>query len=228
MEIQQFQLHHRTFRVKINIPEYANACCLIVPSGQMGRWDQEGAEGEKSLYSHLFSLLPAHGIGVVQPDMPLREQLDLPADEQHLREREEVLQQTLQLPLFSRFPPEKIIFLGVSLGGTIVLNHVSQPYENAILIGCVIEEKISWKKPPQTIHLIYGSHDYIAYVDETEQLIPIAPEEYSKECVKVLQESGVSQVSSTILQGYSHTLAPRENPIQKPEQFILKLIQSMV
>ncbi|TWG25021.1 MULTISPECIES: alpha/beta hydrolase [Geobacillus] len=228
METIYFELHDRSYRVKVEIPEHPSGLCIVVPSGQMGKFDQEGAEGERELYSHLFSLLPTQGIGVAQPDMPLRKRLDLPADEKHLCERGYLLKKTLQLPLLSHFPPERIVFLGVSLGGYVVLNNLHSRYAGAILVGCVIEEKISWTEPVRNIHLIYGSHDYIAYGDESGELIPIAPEEYSKKCVQLLKESGVVNVSCTILDGFSHTLTPRVDTTEKPEEKIMNLIKKII
>lgn len=230
METIYLKSHERPYRVKVKLSENLKGLCIIVPSGQMGKYDEVGAEGEKELYSRLFSLLPEQGIGVIQPDLPLRERLDLGADEEHLHERVEIVEKTLQLPLLSSVTPEKIVFLGVSLGGSVVLQNLNSQHAGAVFVGCVIEDKIPWTEPIKQIHLIYGSHDYIAYADgnDLENLIPIAPDEYAQESVQLLKDSGVMNVSCTILEGFSHTLAPREETTENPAEKIMNIVMNII
>ncbi|CAH0264484.1 hypothetical protein [Peribacillus simplex] len=224
MEVHQMDIESTIIRMKVSIPENAKGLCIIVPSGQFGKFDEEGAEGELEFYSSLFSALPTLGYGLLQPDMPVRNDRKAPATMEHITEREKVLKNCLNSSIVKKFGWERIVVIGMSLGSQIVLNNLNKPYAGAALIGCVIESEPVNYGLVNNIHLIYGSHDYIAYMGEEGDLLPISPEDYSKTSLKFLEKAGVKNASCTILEGFGHTLAIKEETQEKPVDLFISLL----
>ncbi|MCK1993194.1 hypothetical protein GW626_04090 [Peribacillus muralis] len=224
MDIHQMDMKSTIIRMKVSIPENAQGLCIIVSSGQFGKFDEEGAEGELEFYSSLFSTLPTLGYGVLQPDMPIRGDRKVPASMEHITERENVLKNCLNSSIVEDFGWDRIVVVGMSLGSQIVLNNLNKPYAGVALIGCVIESEPVNYGLVNNIHLIYGSHDYIAYRSEEGDLLPISPEDYSKTSLKFLEEAEIKNASCTILEGFGHTLAIKEETQEKPVDFFISLL----
>lgn len=216
------------FRIKVDIPENPKGLCIIIPSGQMGKYDQPGADGEIDFYSSIFSSLPPNGFGVIQPDMPIRDNLNEPASRQHIKDRETIFTSLLDLPLVNQFDLNQIIIIGMSLGGEVIFNSLNKQFTGVILIGSVIDRKIPQQISVENIHLLYGSHDYIAYVGRDGIISPIGPEVYSKNSVKNLINAGAKNVKTTILHGYGHTLAQKDDVYDQPEKVILTIVNKFI
>ncbi|HDR7888517.1 hypothetical protein ABD81_16340 [Bacillus thuringiensis] len=228
MKIYPLDIESSIPRMKVEIPKEAKGICILVSSGQMGRFDKGGAEGEQEFYSALFSILPSLGYGVIQPDMPLRDDINSPASTGHILERELWLKKCLASSLLSTFNWNQIVLLGVSLGGRVILNNLDRFYAGIILVGCVIDSEISNAQFINNVHLLYGSHDYIAYMDGSGNVSPISPEEYRWTSLNFLKEAGVNERQCTILKGYGHTLAEREKSEDDPIHIVTSIIKNWI
>ena len=212
-------------RMKIHLPNTPKGICIIVSSGHMGSFDEQGVDGEQDLYSALFSLLPQMGYGVVQPDMPLRDNINIPATSEHIVEREKRLNSCIDYVLSLGFEWGNIVLIGFSLGGQIILDTLTNPLSGAILIGCVIDTELRTKiNSKVNIKLLYGSNDYIAYLDESGEVKPISPEVYQWNSIKFLKIAGAKNISSKIIKGYGHSLEKTE----KSEDNLLEIICMLI
>ncbi|OYD06343.1 hypothetical protein [Paludifilum halophilum] len=219
-----FEVDRVKYRGRYRGPEEPTVSCVIVPSGQMGRLDEDGAAGETTLYSRLSVLLTEKNIGVVQFDCPLREDNGEPADEEHVRLRSCCLKQALQ----TLHPEGPLIYIGMSLGAEVLVHDPPSPALGRVLIGYVLEEPFETREPGGYTHLVYGSEDYIGYGEDLSTIVSIAPEQYAPETARHFEESGFSGTEIHILQGYGHTLEEEEAVDIRAEQYIQQLILDML
>lgn len=199
------------------------ANCIIVPSGQMGILDQTGAAGELSLYCRLSVLLLERNIGIIQFDSPLRKNMNQPAEENHIRLREKCFHYALE----KIQPQQPLISIGMSLGSQILLQSPPSQSSGMVLVGCIVDEPMNLPHTYGPVHLVYGSEDYIGYLDDDDlsKVTPIAPKEYAPWTAENLASL---HPRIHILQGYGHTLEVQKEVKKDAAQYIAQLVYSMV
>lgn len=235
---EQFELTHagQPFRVRCDRPSVDPVgYCILVQSGQMGKYDETGANGELPIYQQLTERLNEQGIGVVRFDMMLRDDLSSPASEEHIAERIGRLRMVCECSFLSGLP---VVLCGMSLGAHCIWEVITSPDDrailhSAILIGFPVDEaRVVGNSHLQEVHLVYGSLDYIAYLDEEkpDEIVPIAPTDYSQWSLENLLPERELRREAHILDGLGHTLAPGTGiPAgSDPVSFILQLIKNAI
>ncbi|MCS1352620.1 hypothetical protein [Mechercharimyces sp. CAU 1602] len=214
-------------RIRMRIPEQYSGCSVLIsPSGQFGKLDENGAEGELEFYNQVTNQLMQRNVGIIEFDHPLRSNLDEPADDHHLHLRMSLLREVIRHASLEH----TLVYLGVSLGAHVLLDVPELPGAGMILIGAVFEptdasQKRRYHKP---LHLIYGSEDYIGYGEDLNSIEIISPEEYIPWTVQNLKDAGFSAVTPHILLGYGHTLA-KEGPTNEfPDQKVGDIVHLMM
>lgn len=194
------------YRIAASVPAGPNrGACVLVQSGQMARHDDPTPEAE--LHDALLATLTDAGLHVVRLDMPARAAPDLPATAEHVALRTARLRRALARA------PAPVCALGFSLGARSVVEVLAAPegahLDAAVLVGHVIDDPVVVMAAVDTIHLVHGARDYIAYVDDGGQPVSLlAPEQYAERSLHNLIVRPRQRRACTILADHGHLPTP--------------------
>ena len=183
--------------------------CLLVQSGHLGNYDEIGQES--TVYEALIQSLNARQVDVLRLDLQRRDDFTLPAGATHLNSRTTRLLKLLNDSQLTKYL-ETYVMCGMSLGAQSILQLITDPSvrvepRGVLLLSCVVEEpKVVFSSVP-SINLVYGSEDYIAYLDyDAKEINPISPTEYGPTSMTMLQTRPWQQCEIRILDGLNHFL----------------------
>lgn len=211
-QVFEFSPNTAPFRVRYDSPVGASVgTCLLIQSGQLGSYDEP--TGEVLLYERLVESLTQKQVGVLRLDMKRRTDLSRPADNVHLSARTERVHELITEPSLTSYLSHYVL-CGFSLGAQTILQLITaQPREGTtypcgcVLVGCVIESPRVVMSNLQTIQLVYGARDYIAYVDDdSTEYVAIPPHVYGQNSVEMLIVRPRQRCEMNILDGLSHLL----------------------
>lgn len=211
------------YRLHENVPFGAKKIVLIVQSGQMGKFDEEGAEGERQLYDQLEASLVQEKIGVCRFDFPDRVNRAETISDEEYGDRASRLSAVFER-IKTAHPARSITFIGMSLGANLVLEKlqsVTSP-ASAVLIGLYVDEAITVSKQVKSISLVYGSEDYIAFGENISLADLIAPAEYSQTVRSCINSTAPFETS--ILKGLGHSLNPINSGAEGPIAHLVRLV----
>ena len=132
------EMNTSKYRLHENVPVGAKKIVLIVQSGQMGKFDEDGAEGERQLYDQLEASLVQEKIAVCRFDFPDRVNRAETISDEEYGDRASRLSAVFERIKIAH-PACSITFIGMSLGANLVLEKlqsVTSP-ASAVLIGLV-------------------------------------------------------------------------------------------
>jgi hypothetical protein len=199
-----------TFRVRCDPTKQESVgTCLLVQSGHLGDYDE--ISQESTLYEALIQELNARRVDVLRVDLQRRDDLTLPAGATHLNSRTTRLLQLIHDSQLVKYL-ENYVLCGMSLGAQSILQLMTDASarvepRGVLLLSCVVEEpKVVFSSVP-FINLVYGSEDYIAYLDyDAKEINPISPAEYGPESMTMLQTRPWQQCQIRIFDGLNHFL----------------------
>lgn len=186
--------------------------CILIQSGQLGLYDEPVAEAV--FYKCLTRSLTRVQIGVLRFDQEPREDPKQAADDTELSRRTERLWQTIRDPRLKSYL-DHYVMCGFSLGARSVLQLISarQPGtfldpQGVVLVGCVVDSPTAVMSNLQTVQLVYGERDYIAYVgnDDETDYVAIPPQEYGRKSLEMLVLRSRQRCDMDIVDGVGHLL----------------------
>jgi hypothetical protein len=217
------EMNPSRYRLHENIPFGSKKIVLIVQSGQMGKFDEDGAEGERKLYDQLEVSLVEEKIGVCRFDFPDRVNRRESISDEEYGYRASRLSAVYQR-IKTAHPACGITFIGMSLGANLVLEKlqsVTSP-SSAVLIGLYVDEAVTVPEQVEAISLVYGSEDYIAFGENISLADLIAPAKYSQTVRSCINST--APVETSILKGLGHSLNPMNSEAEGPIAHLVRLV----
>lgn len=211
-------------------PKSYMGTCILVPSGKTNKYDE--VTPENTFYNQLIAKLINSGIEVIQLDMPHRNKLDVPASKEHIASRTRRIRLLFQEPSLA-IKLKKVCLFGLSLGSQSILQLISdfsesKVVEGIIIFGCVVEAPVVVMSDLKVIHLVYGSHDYIAYIsNDKSEFEVIPPSQYAELSAKNFVLRKWQQIHTHILEDFGHLPLPIPNKNTSAIPIILNIIHSI-
>jgi hypothetical protein len=210
-EIRPLATHDgRQARLRIQRPDNAGAsACVLINSGRVSRFDADLPETR--LYQALGRALCRHGITTFEPDLPERDPHAADPTEHAIGERLGRLRDLLGDAVFAPFRADYSV-VALSLGGQVMLRQLADAQAghapaSAILIGTVLEAPAIVAAGVRRIHLVYGEHDCVGYLEpEADHVQFQRPAVYAPRSREKLVVRRSQQVDCLILDGCGHAL----------------------
>lgn len=186
---------------------------IYIPSGKFQSWDS--TTQDVALF-HSISNTVAGNYHILL--LPFRaKNPDEVSNEQFISAQIAVLQAFLKSnPFLSEC---KVSFIGISLGAIVLANFLSDPdlvettFNTCIFISLVLEEHLVLLPKIDQIYFLYGSNDWIGYLNADTEMEIFGPETYGKKTHDFLITTNKQHKEIIILAEHGHFLEHSENKL---------------
>ncbi|MHC3468761.1 alpha/beta fold hydrolase [Streptomyces sp. 7R007] len=188
----------------------ASSTVVLAGPGTVSALDGEGRDD--LLLARLTAGLVAAGAQVLECDMPARD-ANAPAEESDELARAARLRRLMASTRHLTTGP--LILIGFSLGGQALLRLLESGAppraDRVVLVGTVVDADVFLTSRIPAIELVYGGHDLLGFLDDTDTSLPPAvfePSVYADWSARHLIGSPTPAVRVHVLEGLGHTLHP--------------------